>query len=150
MVVSKSSRQVPGEALVLYPRVRHYTVQSFLKLRPTCAAPMCWALCDLSGGIKDSVCHAVLACANATSSTDSYNSSKPFNLTTPVSQQYVGRELPSGYNVTSLGDQGETQHLPQMNALSPELPCITTGCTILNLTIPQLLITSLDMNLKYG
>ena len=49
------------------------------------------------------------ACAEATSSKGTFNSSKPFNLTTQISQQYVGRQLPDGVNATSLGDTGESR-----------------------------------------
>ena len=57
------------------------------------------------------------ACAIETSSKGDFNSSQPFNLTTPVSQRYVGRQLPNGTSLTSLGTQGESQKLSQMSAV---------------------------------
>ena len=61
------------------------------------------------------------ACAEATSSRGTFNSSKPFNLTTQISQQYAGRQLPDGVNVTSLGDISKSR---SFSHLAGQLSCI--------------------------
>ena len=69
------------------------------------------------------------ACANETSSRGDFNSNRPFNLTTPVSQRYVGRQLPNGTSLTSLGTQGESQKLSQMSAVPRDLMGINARYT---------------------